>query len=216
MKSKRISAAVISCFLALALTACSGDGQNTQTPDTSTPSAQSSLPGGTTSRDDAPSASEKLTGKCNDIKLGGRTLQVPFSLKDLGEGYSISSKDIEYTENLDGSFDAKFNILHDGTPVLSGWVRNVDSYAQRESADLSDKDITKFEQIYVPENGEVLSLGGVAVGDKPENVLDKMGTADKSTACSYIYYNNGDKSNGCFFVFDDANGVYCIRWFSGK
>lgn len=218
MKNKRIlSAAVASCFLVLALTACSGE-QSTQTPSSNQnlPSASSSLPSSTASKDDTPSASKKLTGKCNDIKLGDKKLEVPFTLKDLGDGYSISSKDIEYTENLDGSFDAKFTILHDGTAILTGWAKNVESNTKKESTDLSDKEITDLEQIYVPENGEVLSLGGVAVGDKPENIPKKMGEADKTTACSYIYYNNGDESNGCFYVFDDFKGVYCIRWFSGK
>lgn len=214
MKSKKVIVKlVLACTLILSLTACS----NQQEPQTSNTSSQT-VSSGTIVNSSVSEKTEnkKLSGKCNNIKLGDRELEVPFSVEDLGKDYSISPSSIEYSKNDLGTVDAKFDILHNDIVVLKARINDVADYSQKDYIDLSKLDIVDMEQQYIPENGEVLSVNNAAVGDKPENVIKNLGTADKTTGCSYIYYNEGKKDNGAVFVFDDYNGVYYIRWYCAK
>lgn len=214
MKSKNIIVSLFFvCGLALSLTACSNkqDSQNNEAASQSVTSEELS-----DSASKADSENQKLSGKCNNIKLGSKTLEVPFSIDDLGDGYSISSSSIEYSKNDNGTFNAKFDIIHDGVVVLKARVKDIADYSQKDYIDLSCIKIVDIEQQYVPENGEVLSVNNTAVGDKPDEALKNLGAADKTTKCSYIYYNEGQKDNGVFFVFDDYQGIYYIRWYCAK
>lgn len=214
MKSKKVIVKlVLACALILNLTACSNQ-QESQTTDTSSQTVSA----GTIVNSSISEKTEnkKLSGKYNNIKLGDRELEVPFSVEDLGKDYSISPSSIEYSKNDLGTVDAKFDVLHNDTVVLKARINDVSDYSQKDYVDLSKLDIVDMEQQYVPENGEVLSVNNAAVGDKPENVISNLGTADKETGCSYIYYNNGEKSNGAIFVFDDYKGIYYIRWYCAK
>lgn len=203
---------VAACGLIFTLTACSNQ-QNTQTVDITSQSTVSEFVSvSESSLSSSTSKGKKLSGKYNNIKLGDKVIKLPFSIKELGDGYSISSSSIEYFENNDDTFNAKFDIVHDGVKVFKARVKNVADYSQRDNVDLSEIEIVGIEQQYVPKNGEALSVNNVAVGDEPDKVIDNLGTPDKTLKGSYIYYDDGEADKGVlFFVFDDNEGIYYIR-----
>lgn len=216
MKSKNIIVkSFVVCGLVLSLTACSNK-QDSKNNAVTSQLVTSEVLSDSVSKANGISENQKLSGKCNNIKLGNKTLEVPFSIDDLGDGYSISSSSIEYSKNDNGTFNAKFDIIHNGVVILKARIKDVADYSQKDYIDLSCMKIVDIEQQYVPKNGEVLSVNNTAVGDKPDEAIKNLGAADKTTKCSYIYYNEEKKDNGVFFVFDDYQGIYYIRWYCAK
>lgn len=163
---------------------------------------------------------------CKNIEINGKKYTFPFSLDDLGEGYSF--KNIQYS-NIDESkntFYVYIDVYYYDDVIFAVSIRDIPQEYYKNEQKLKSIPFTWLTQdnwgklTGMDENTKPITICGIKIGDTDNAVLKKLGEAHeivynqykKDKLGSYTYYRNGNKDEDYVsYAFDEND---CVNYIS--
>lgn len=242
MKKTKIS--LLCLFLAAAVacsaSACGNGGGATEslsTPQGSTQSSvvseiQSSISSSNPTEESVTAVDSSTTGTfdfdevCKDIEINGKKYTFPFSLKDLGEGFTY--EDILFSKKSKEAqvCEATIDVYYNGKHLFDAHIGNMSNdYFNKEDM-IYDIPITSFSQNnYISDmknNTNFIKIAGISIGDTPENVVGKLGKnydiiySDNGKIGNIIYYKGASENVSVSFIFDEETGKVNYIWLADE
>lgn len=160
---------------------------------------------------------------CKNIEINGKKYTFPFSLNDLGEGYTFDNIRYLKTDNEKETYKAYADILYNSKKLLDCSIDNLSKEYYKKDNEIKSLPITFISQDCfklngMQENTNYIKISDLKIGDTSEDVKNKLGEPHeiiyskrkKGTLGSYTYYKDNmyGESNVCY-AFDE-NG--CIDY----
>lgn len=190
---KTLTTLLFSVMLVVSTAACSTSTQ--KKPESSTTSSVVSEI--QTSNDTSKTGSFDFDEVCKNIVINGKHYTFPFSVKELGEGYSLGDISYSKLEKDDKYYSVVTDLYYNNVEIASVAYYGITEEEKNSNINFLSKKINyldqsssihKTDKIYV-------EIGGIKLGDDAQNVLNKLGVATENKSIfdgcgSYIYSND--------------------------
>ena len=163
---------------------------------------------------------------CKNIEINVKKYIFPFSLNDLGEGYTL--KNIRYS-NINknkNTFDVFTEIYYNDDFMFNVNIDNIPKEYYKNEQKLCSIPFTWLDQdnweesTGMYENSKLIKVGDIKIGDTNNDVLKKLGVAHEivynenngGKLGSYTYYKNGNIDGDYIsYAFDEND---CVNYIS--
>ena len=116
---------------------------------------------------------------CKNIVINGKQYTFPFSVEELGEGYSIENICYSKLESDDEYYSVDAKLIYNNSDIASIWYFGItEEEKENNSIDFSIKKVDYFHQddLLNEFNNYHIGIGGIKIEDDANNVLTKFGT----------------------------------------
>lgn len=208
MRVKKIlTALLLSVILVVSTAACSTSTQTVT--ESSTPSSVVSET--QMSNDVSQTGSFDFDEVCKNIVINGKKYTFPFSVEELGEGYSLGDMSYSKLEKDDEYYSAHTNLYYNNMEIADVWFFGITEKEKDDnSINFSTKKIENLNQSSsLNDINEIfIEVDGLKIGDKSENVLNKLGIYSRENLLSdgygsYIYTDSGNENHMLTFKYID-------------
>ena len=231
-KKKTLLTLLLSATIVVSAAACgtskpsvsvSNQENSANTPSTASAVSQSVVESSNTTLSEVSlNKNDDFDELCKNIEINGKKYTFPFSLDDLGEGYSF--KNIQYS-NIDESkntFYVYIDVYYYDDVIFAVSIRDIPQEYYKNEQKLKSIPFTWLTQdnwgklTGMDENTKPITICGIKIGDTDNAVLKKLGEAHeivynqykKDKLGSYTYYRNGDKDEDYVsYAFDENRCV---------
>lgn len=125
---------------------------------------------------------------CQHIVINGKQYTFPFSVADLGEGYSVKNLKYDDDEIDEYSNSAEADLYYNGTDIATLSFEYISGNERLDkNFDISQKPIDSLEQCdFLDEiNGNYIEVKGLKVGDNKNNATGLFGVPKRITSLYY-------------------------------
>lgn len=145
-----------------------------------------------------------------NIRIDDVLLPSPCSLSDFDDEYSFGMSLFDGEDSDSGRLVG--NIIHDGSKALSFDIYNIKTVDRSDNKKLAkaEFDIISQTQDDAMDSHTLLSVDGISVGDKVEDVESTLGfpeslSMDGNDPASYTYISSDDKTKKIKIDFSEGN-----------
>ena len=221
--SAAIVASAAACGTSKPSVSVSNQENSANTPSTASAVSQSAVESSNTTLSEVSlNKNDDFDELCKNIEINGKKYTFPFSLDDLGEGYSF--KNIQYS-NIDESkntFYVYIDVYYYDDVIFAVSIRDIPQEYYKNEQKLKSIPFTWLTQdnwgklTGMDENTKPITICGIKIGDTDNAVLKKLGEAHeivynqykKDKLGSYTYYRNGNKDEDYVsYAFDENRCV---------
>lgn len=214
---KKVKTIFMSLFLAasVACAACSCDmiGQST---DTVAPQSSIGTENSPAESIASSNGSFNFDEVCKNIVINGKQYTFPFSVEELGEGYSIGDISYSILDENDEYYSADTELYYNGTDIATIFFTGIEtSEKENKNIDFSKRKIDHLSQstLFNDIKDIYIYVCDIKVCDTANKVIDQLGnpTNQKNASAntgSYIYKKNNTKILTYYY---DENIIEDIR-----
>ena len=150
---------------------------------------------------------------CKNIVINGKQYTFPFSVEELGEGYSIENICYSKLESDDEYYSVDAKLIYNNSDIASIWYFGItEEEKENNSIDFNIKDIEYIHQdsILNEINGYYIEVGGIKISDNISKVLSTYGTPSENNSSSsgengaYTYFSTNSDNHSIAFYFTNS------------
>lgn len=147
---------------------------------------------------------------CKNIVINGKQYTFPFSVEELGEGYSIGDISYSKLDNEDEYYSVDAKLIYNNSDIASIWYFGItEEEKETNSIDFDNKKIDLLHQYAMLNeiNGSYIEIMGLKIDDKSSNILEILGMPQEEKKNSsgeigsYTYYSKEDREHSISFNY---------------
>ena len=209
---KKVKTIFMSLFLAasVACAACSCDmiGQST---DTVAPQSSIGTENSPAESIASSNGSFNFDEVCKNIVINGKQYTFPFSVEELGEGYSIGDISYSILDQNDEYYSALGKLYYNNLEIADICYFGV-SETEISSIDLSNKKIEYLKQSSSNEVNDIyIEVDSIKIKCNSKKVIEKFGNPSEennlSVGCGSYIYNSGENTLTYLFMDYKIDGI---------